>query len=149
MLSGKDFSPPRVTPHCLAQHRGAVCLSPGSPLLELRVTTPRHLEFLFEVQMAVYIVKNINIRELKSRPIFSLFGNATQMLLKQSQVSFPFAPATCLTLNMTYRGHLCGNNLLYPLFPRRLELFAEIANKVTASVNCDCVYCKTEVAPND
>lgn len=46
-------------------------------------------------------------------------------------------------------GYLSGNNLFNSLFPRSIALFSEIANKVTTSVNCDCVYYKTEEAPSD
>lgn len=50
---------------------------------------------------------------------------------------------------MRLRGYLSGNNLFNSLFPRSIALFSEIANKVTTSVNCDCVYYKTEVAASD
>lgn len=58
-------------------------------------------------------------------------------------------PATHSSPSVTHKGHLSDNNLLYLLFPWSLVLFAEIANKVTASVNCSCVYCKVEAFPHD
>lgn len=60
--------------------------------------------------------------------------------LSSPKQAFLLTPATCLTYNVTERGYLSGNNLLNSLFPRSLVLFAEIANKVTTSVDCACVY---------
>lgn len=59
------------------------------------------------------------------------------------------APATRLSPSVTHKGHLSDNNLRYLLFPWSLVPFAETANKVTASVNCGCVYCKEEAFPHD
>lgn len=83
----------------------ALHLIPGFPPPNLRVWPHQgSLEFLHVTAGDACSEKHQYQKSLtKSNPVFKskLFERTTYVLLKQSQASFPFIPATCLTHNVT------------------------------------------------